>query len=84
MSLSCLCDLIGMYSSFVATQFGTLGFIGLISYSTIVYAFLTDIFIFKEHLDIVEILAASVILLTTIGVSIYKIRVESKLKTTAK
>ena len=51
-------------------------------YTSIVYAFLFDLFLFHETLEVREMLLASVILATTMGVSLYKIRSEKKEKTT--
>ena len=45
-------------------------------YTAIVHGFLADIFIFKEKLKITEMIAASLILATTMGVSIYKVKNE--------
>ena len=39
----------------------------------IVFAFLTDFFIFDESIEVSEMLAAGAILATTLTVSIYKI-----------
>ena len=76
--LSCIADVICIYSGFVAAQSGTLGFVGLVSYTAIFYAFLTDLFIFHEELQIIDMLAATAIMVTTMGVSIYKIKSERK------
>ena len=75
---SCVLDLSCVYFGFVAAQASNLGFVGLISYTAIVYAFLTDLFIFDEKLQVVEMLATTIILITTMGVSIYKIKSEQK------
>ena len=79
-ALSCIFDTICLYTLFIAAQSGSQSFIGLIMYTSIVYAFLFDIFYFHEQLSIREMGLASVILITTLGVSLYKIRSEKKIK----
>ena len=46
------------------------------------YAFLADLFIFHDTMGIVDMIGASIILLTTIGVSIYKIKSEKSVMQT--
>ena len=75
--LGCLSDCICVYSGLMAAQSGTLGFISLITYTQIVYAFLSDLFIFHENFNLIDLLAAGVIILTTIGVSIYKLKLKA-------
>ena len=48
MTISCLLDVTCMYTLFVAAQSGTQSFIGLILYTSIIYAFLADLFYFNE------------------------------------
>ena len=50
------------------------GFVALISYMTIVYAFLCDQFIFHESLNAIELVAALVILGVALFIAIYKLR----------
>ena len=69
-------DVVCIYTGFVASQCGTQSFIGLIMYTAIVHGFLSDIFIFKETLKINEMIGAGLILATTMGVSIYKLKDE--------
>ena len=47
-TISCMFDLAYTYTLFVAAQAGTQSFIGLILYTSIVYAFLVDLFYFNE------------------------------------
>ena len=70
---SCVADSVAIYCGLVAASSGTLGFIGLIGYTQIVYAFITDLCLFDESLQLFQMLAASVILFTTIIISVYKI-----------
>ena len=51
---------------------------GLISFVTIIYALLSDIFIFDEDLSIVDTLAALGILSTTVYIAVEKIKMEKK------
>ena len=76
--IGCIQDLICVYTGLVAAQCGSQSFIGLILYASIAYAFLADLFIFDEEMNVKELLTAGVILVTTIGVSIYKIVTEDK------
>ena len=47
---------------------------GLISYTTIIYAFASDFVIFDEKMYTRELIAAGVILFVTVGVSVYNLR----------
>ena len=72
-----LADVVGVYSMTIAFQSDTSSFVSLISYINVIYAFLADCFIFKEHFTWIELLAALVILIITVITSIIKLR-ESK------
>lgn len=72
-----IADTLGVYSMTIAFQSDTSGFVSLISYINVIYAFLADYFIFKENFAWVELLAAVVILVVTVLTSIVKMR-ESK------
>ena len=69
-----LVDAVSIYAGLKAAQSSNLGFVGLISYTQIIFAFIFDIFFFHEKLNVSDMLAVGVILLTTISVSIYKIK----------
>ena len=58
----------------MAYQSTTSGFVSLLSYLNIVYAYLCDLLILDLTLNLVEMLAASVILLTAISVAAYKLK----------
>ena len=66
-----------VFSSFIAFQSDNSGFVSLIGYLGIVYAFIADIIIFSESFNWVELLAAIIIVIVTVGTSIYKI-IEAK------
>ena len=70
--IGCLADLTVTYSGLVAAQAGSQSFIGLIFFSTIIYAFFADFFIFGEDLKFKDVLLAGLMLTTIMGVSIYK------------
>ena len=69
-----LWDPLCVYSGLKAAQCGQLGFIGLVQYIAIVYGFLIDVFVFKEDLQGMDILASGIIVLATVGVSVHKIK----------
>ena len=45
--LACLCDVANVFASLKAAQSSNLGFVGLISYTQIIYAFMVDLFFFN-------------------------------------
>ena len=69
-------DAVAIYAGLKAAQTSNLGFVGLMSYTQIIFGFLYDIFLFHEKLNLSDMLAVGVILLTTLAVSIYKIKQE--------
>ena len=71
-----------IYSGLKSAQCGQLGFIGLVQYIAIVYAFLIDLLVFKEDLQIVDVAASLIIVIATVWVSVEKIRQESSAKIT--
>ena len=73
-------DSIAVNAVTIAFQSDSSGFVALISYVNILYAFVADVVIFKESFGWVELLAACVILVVTVGTSIYKIREGNKAK----
>ena len=58
----------------MAYQSTTSGFVSLLSYLNIVYAYLCDLLILDLTLNLVEMLAALVILITAISVAGYKLK----------
>ena len=74
MAAASLFDAAGIYCNLIAYQLDSSGFMGLISYSMVVYAFLSDIIIFDEQIYTLELISASVILLVTIVVSVYNLK----------
>ena len=73
-------DAIAIVAGLKAAQASNLGFVGLISYTQIIFAFILDIFFFHEKLEVSDMLAVGVILLTTISVSVYKLKSENETK----
>ena len=59
-------------TSTIAYQCDSSGFVSLISYMNIVYAYICDQIIFHEVLNSVELIAAIVIFVTAIGIAAYK------------
>ena len=54
------------------------GFVSLIGYMFIVYGYIFDQFIFDEKINHIELTSTSVILLTAMGVALYKLWVQKK------
>ena len=50
------------------------GFVSLFSYTIIVYAYVADILLLDEQLNTVELLSASTIFITALGVAYFKLR----------
>ena len=68
-----LCDSIALNCFTIAFQSDSSGFLALLSYSNILYAFIADRLIFQESFTWMELLATIVILIVTVGVSIIKL-----------
>ena len=69
-----LFDCLMINSVTIAFQSDSSGFVSLISYLSILYAFAADSFIFQEAFSWLEVGSAIAILLVTVGVSAYKLR----------
>ena len=54
------------------------GFVSLITYMNIVYAYICDIAIFDEELNSIELTATIVILLVAVGIATYKLLQKKK------
>ena len=67
------CDTLSMLSVTIAYQNDRAGFTGLVSYVIIVYSYACDQVIFQEKLNMIELVAAIVILFTALGVAFYKL-----------
>lgn len=57
-----------------AFQNSNSGFISLITFMNIVYAFLFDQFLFNESVDMISLLSAITIIIVSIIITIYKLR----------
>lgn len=71
-------DLLYCFANLVAFQSGSSGFVGLISYLTIIYSFICDSLIFKKTFSVKELSSIIVILLVTVVVSVYKLRTQAR------
>ena len=76
--LASLFDFCGLCCQVVATQADKVGFVALIGYSVVFYAFLADAFILKETVAGMQLIGALVIAATTIGTAAYKLYLEKK------
>ena len=56
----------------VAFQSDSSAFVSLLSYTQIVYAFLIDIFVFKQTISGFQLASAILIFATTVGFAVYK------------
>ena len=68
-----LCDSIALNCMTMAFQSDNSGFVALLMYGNILYAFVADRLIFQESFTLMELLATIVILIVTVGVSVYKL-----------
>lgn len=68
----------------MAYQSDASGFVSLLSYLNIVYAYVCDTLFFETKLNLLEILAAVVILVVALSVAFYKIRQARALKKRSK
>lgn len=80
MMLCCCFDFLNTNAQTLAFQNDSSGFVSLIGYVGILYAFLTDYLIFKLQLSPLAIIGASVILIPTLTVSYFKIREGNRVK----
>lgn len=69
-------DIAGVTAQVIAFQSDKLGFVSLVGFMIVFYAFLADIFIFAETLTALQTAGALLILCVTVIVSIFKIREE--------
>ena len=58
----------------MAFQNDSSGFIGLLSYMSIVYAYFFDLVVFHEDFNAIELMATFVILIVAVSVIWYKLR----------
>ena len=72
-----LFDTLGVNSQTIAFQSGSSGFVSLVSYVNVLYAFLSDCLIFHESFSWVQLLASSIILIVTVITSVVKLREKS-------
>ena len=75
-----LCDTLAVNSMTIAFQSDSSGFVSLISYIGVIYAFTADSLIFNEHFSWVELVAAVCILIVTVTTSIIKLREGNRIK----
>ena len=73
-----LFDSLAVNSGTIAFQSDSSGFISLVTYINIIYAFVADTVIFKESFSGWELTGALVIFVVTVGTSIYKLRESNK------
>ena len=66
-------DSMAVNSMTIAFQSDKGSFVSLIGYLGIVYAFIADIALFHESFNWIELLAAIIIVIVTVGTSVYKI-----------
>ena len=78
--LCCFFDFCAVNCQTLAFQNDTSGFVSLIGYMGVIYAFMADVFIFDVTISPVEIVGALLILAITVGVSVTKIRDAQKKK----
>lgn len=58
----------------ISYQKDTSGFMALIGYTTVVYGFAADIFIFKDEISQVDLFSAMLIIIVTVGTALYKLQ----------
>jgi len=70
--ISGVLDFVCVGSMIIAYQSDTTAFVSLLGYSQVVYAFLIDIFVFKQTITGFQLFCALVICATTIAVALFK------------
>ena len=71
--ISSALDNLCLYLFIIAFTADTSGFVSLLSYTRIVWAYLTDILVFDQELKVSQLVAALVILCVAISVALYKL-----------
>ena len=71
---------LAVVSETVAFLSASAGFVSLLSYIKLIYAFGADVLIFDEDFSWVELVAASIVLIVTVFTSIVKLRESQKTK----
>ena len=71
---SVLIDTLACNMMTFAYQLDTSGFISLLFYISIVYSYLSDVFLFKEQIEGLEIIGVLLIFITTLTVATIKLR----------
>lgn len=73
-----LIDYLSLVMMTMAFQYDSSGFVGLMSYMSIVYAYFSDYFLFQQTLNGISLIAALVIMFVAIGVAFYKLMLKRK------
>ena len=73
-------DTLGVNSQTIAFQSDSSGFVALLGYISVVYAYISDTLIFHETFSWIELLAAIIILSVIVGTSVFKICQTKKAK----
>lgn len=76
--ISTAVDAIAMSSSTIAFQSDSSGFIGLLLYTSVVYAYILDLIVFKQSLNVIELVATIVILVVAVIVGYLKVQDKKK------
>ena len=77
---SCLANLTNTACFTISFQYGTSGFVSLVSCTSVAWALVADILIFDESLPAMEIIGGSIILIVTCARSAIRINEERKKK----
>ena len=67
-------DSMGIISVTIAYQYAESGFISILGYVIIFYAFLADVFLFHAHIEPIVAICALVIAATCLSITIYKMQ----------
>ena len=74
----CICDSAALISMCIAFQVASTSVVSMIGYLGIVYAILTDIFVFGESLGIAGLIGCCAVILILLSVSFYKARLSAE------
>jgi drug/metabolite transporter (DMT)-like permease len=73
LAVPCVFDFLCLTANVIAYQSGNSGFVSLIGFTQVAYAFLADLAIFGVEINLVEILGTLLILTATVTVSVLKL-----------
>ena len=80
LGLAVLCAVVALTANIVAFQADSSGFVALLSFVVLVWAYAADMLIFNEEFKTMDLVASAVILITTFTIAVIKLKSKEKQK----